>query len=45
MGSGTGPLYKYIRSEILTIKMCQVTNHKRIGDTDISEELEDKAKD
>jgi hypothetical protein len=29
MGSGTGPLYKYLRSEILTTKMCQVTKEDR----------------
>jgi hypothetical protein len=45
LNSGTGPLYKYLRSEILTTKMCHVTTQKRIGDTDISEELEYKAKD
>ena len=45
MGSGTWPLYKYLRYEILTIKMCQVTNYNWIRDMDISGELELKAKD
>jgi hypothetical protein len=45
LSSGTGPLYKYLRSKILTAKMCQVTDHMWIRDKDISGELGLKAKD
>jgi hypothetical protein len=45
LSSGTGPLYKYLRSEILIVEMCQVTDNIWIRDEDISGELELKAKD
>jgi hypothetical protein len=38
--SGTGPLYKYLRYETLTTKMCQVTDNMWIRDEDISGELD-----
>jgi hypothetical protein len=38
--SGTGPLYKYLRYETLTAKMCQVTDNMWIRDEDISGELD-----
>jgi hypothetical protein len=39
--SGTGPLYKYLRSEFLNAQMCLVTDNMWISNEDISGELED----